>query len=624
MTYKKKIVGGVVAASMLVALVPAATALADDSAAAPAGLSICDVPVVGSLACATITYLDENGTTLNTQVVEKGSTDWGYTPAAREGVDFIGWFVGDTQYFPGKTQISRSEKLVGRWQLSDVDSDASLSTFVVTVHTGEGKATDTQQHEVTENTELASVLPEVTRDGYEFVGWTYDEAGTQPVLGTALVTGSVDIYGQWKATETTPDTPEPDANAVEVTFYAADGETKISSVTMAKGTTFSKFSEGVKAPAVLDKVFAGWTLYGSSVSDAPIYQSMSVVASYTDAEVDPDMPTVARYEFTVKTNGGVIGEGENAGQAGDFMLSVSSDEDVLDVLNALKVTREGYTLKGWSYEDAASHGTDSKVQAGDKLTKDGETIVARWDANDADADMPVATYTMTAHTNGGAIAEGEFEGQSGDVQFTVAQNDSVVSALPKVTRLDYVFKGWTYDAEGKNAVASTDVFSADTEIFAQWEAAEVDPDATVKTFTMTAHTNGGTIAEGEFDGQMGDVQFTVAENDTVVSALPKVTRDGYTLTGWTYDAEGKNAILSTDAISADTEVFAQWAEVAQPDEPKDDETKDDTSKKDETKADKKKSKKKLSATGAAVTSVAVVAVIAMIGGGLVLTLRKRA
>ena len=68
MKFKKVIAGGA-AVAMLAALVPAATALADD-AAAPAGPSTCDLPMVGYFACVTITYQDENGKTLNTQKVE--------------------------------------------------------------------------------------------------------------------------------------------------------------------------------------------------------------------------------------------------------------------------------------------------------------------------------------------------------------------------------------------------------------------------------------------------------------------------------------------------------------------------------------------------------------------------
>jgi len=55
----------------------------------------------------------------------------------------------------------------------------------------------TKEYEIGDPIGPLNFLPIPTRPGYEFDGWYYDEACTQPVLPTDIVTGNITVYAKW-------------------------------------------------------------------------------------------------------------------------------------------------------------------------------------------------------------------------------------------------------------------------------------------------------------------------------------------------------------------------------------------------------------------------------------------
>ena len=385
------------------------------------------------------------------------------------------------------------------------------------------------------------------------------------VLAAAMLVSLVPATSALAADDTakTTDSQSQPATSCSVNFrvngYVVQAGTGVGNLTC--DSTIAQAVAAVKGSFNVPsgKVISGWTLNGAKINTGA---KLSEPEFATNAEGLPggaildavikDAPQPAKtFVVTVHANGGTFQSGADKGHQGDTSFTVTNGSKFVSKLP--KVSRLDHEFVGWTYDKAGK----SKVLDSDFISANTE-VYAQWKAVDVDPGASVKTFTLTVHTNAGTIKGGEFDGQTGDIMTTVGQNEKVVSVAPSVARLDYVFTGWSYDQAGNSPVIDADFISADTEIWAQWKAVDVDPGASVKTFTLTVSTNGGTIKGGEFDGQSGDVQTTVGQNQTVLSVVPTVVRDGYVFKGWSTDKDGKSIVAATDVISADTQVYAQW------------------------------------------------------------------
>ena len=115
------------------------------------------------------------------------------------------------------------------------------------------------------------------------------------------------------------------------------------------------------------------------------------------------------------------------------------------------------------------------------------------------------TYTVTLHTNGGTINNGNV------TEYTYG----VGAALPTdVTRTGYTFKGW-YDNENLTGSPVTAIGGAETgnkEYWAKWE---------INQYTITFDTNGGS-----------EIAPITQDYGTEITAPDNPTRKGYTFKGW--------------------------------------------------------------------------------------------
>ena len=142
-------------------------------------------------------------------------------------------------------------------------------------------------------------------------------------------------------------------------------------------------------------------------------------------------------------------------------------------------------------------GSDGNLYApGDTVPADVTELTVQWTA---------PTYTVTLHTNGGTINNGNVTGYTYGVGATLPTD---------VTRTGYTFKGW-YDNENLTGSPVTAIGGAETgnkEYWAKWE---------INQYTITFDTNGGS-----------EIAPITQDYGTEITAPADPTRKGYTFKGW--------------------------------------------------------------------------------------------
>ena len=142
-------------------------------------------------------------------------------------------------------------------------------------------------------------------------------------------------------------------------------------------------------------------------------------------------------------------------------------------------------------------GSDGNLYApGDTVPADVTELTVQWTA---------PTYTVTLHTNGGTINNGNVTGYTYGVGATLPTD---------VTRTGYTFKGW-YDNENLTGSPVTAIGGAETgnkEYWAKWE---------INQYTITFDTNGGS-----------EIAPITQDYGTEITVPADPTRKGYTFKGW--------------------------------------------------------------------------------------------
>ena len=262
-----------------------------------------------------------------------------------------------------------------------------------------------------------------------------------------------------------------------------------------------------------------------------------------------------QYRLVINANGGHFEGGVDVmNERHDFLPA-----DMPNVKAATKMTRDGFTLAGFSYDkngtvaSARSLTEAMGIRDAEHIpghTKDGAlpgktdeiyTLYAIWKDN---SQARTDEYRYVFMGNGGHVADDE-----GVIHSTVVRgNDNDVSAIsaPAMVRDGYTFVGWgasnaSTEAEslGVNSanfsgIAASDSIDGTTDIhtrrvFAIWKQ---NTPATQHKNTYIFDANGGTIA-GSTDTTSTTANANPAEATNV--AAPKAEKSGYTFVGWAKD-----------------------------------------------------------------------------------------
>lgn len=276
-----------------------------------------------------------------------------------------------------------------------------------------------------------------------------------------------------------------------------------------------------------------------------------------------------QYRLVINANGGHFEGGlDTMVERHDFLPA-----DMPNVKAATKMTRDGFTLAGFSYD---KNGTATSARSLTEAmgirdaehipghTKDGAlpgktdeiyTLYAIWKDN---SQARTDEYRYVFMGNGGHVAD-----DANVIHSTVVRgNDSDVAAIsaPAMVRDGYTFVGWgasnaSTEAEslGVNSANFSGITASDSmdgttdihtrRVFAIWKQ---NTPATQHKNTYVFDANGGTIA-GSTDTTSTIANANPAEATNV--AAPKAEKAGYTFVGWAKDPGASTTfVLGNDHV----------------------------------------------------------------------------
>ena len=446
----------------------------------------------------------------------------------RDGYVFAGWYY----HSDGTDQVDFNQPIVGggdhvtlfaAW--TPVKQDKTVEILYVANGGTFFDGNETMQG-VTDTDGIARLPLQPTREGYDFLGWSYDRDGNDPVDFTkAIVAGSghATVYAQWKQ------------NNEKTVLYVANGGVFADGNETMEGVTDS---DGVArqplAPTREGYTFTGWTY--DAAGTEPVDFTKPIQGGGQHATFFAQWAELANNEKDVLyvANGGVFADGN------EVLQGVTDGDGV--ARQPLAPTREGYTFAGWTYDRDGNDPVDfSKPLVGGG---DHATLFAQWDMVVEDNSIDVLYVA-----NGGTFFDGNETLQG------VTDGDGVARQPLAPTREGYTFAGWTYDSKGTDPVDFSKPVQGGGDhvtFYAQWTK-DKGADENVKDVLYFA--NGGVF----FDGN--ETLQGVTDGDGVARQPLAPTREGYTFAGWTYDSEGKDPVDFSKPVQGGGDhvtFYAQW------------------------------------------------------------------
>ena len=435
-------------------------------------------------------------------------------PAGDTGSYFMWLDSNGNSYAPGASVPADVTELTVQW---------TAPTYTVTLHANGGTINNGNVTEYTYG--VGATLPtDVTRTGYTFKGWYYNENLTgSPVTAIGdTETGNKEYWAKWEINQYTV-TVKPENGEADITI-TQDYGTQIAAPAdpTREGYTFIGWDMEIPTtmPAENMTITAKWkvnsytitfdTAGGSEI--APITQDYGTQIAapadptregYTfigwDMEIPTTMPAenmtitakwkVNSYTITFDTAGG----SEIAPITQDYGTQIAAPADP---------TREGYTFIGWDMEIPTT------------MPAENMTITAKWKVN---------SYTITFDTAGGS-----------EIAPITQDYGTQIAAPADPTREGYTFIGWD------KAIPAT-MPAENITVTAQWKDSE-KPTGEIKisenswkaflnniTFGLFfKDTQTVTINAADNSGESVTVEYLLSNKE-----LTKTELDGMTFTAYT-------------------------------------------------------------------------------------------
>ena len=446
----------------------------------------------------------------------------------RDGYVFAGWYY----HSDGTDQVDFNQPIVGggdhvalfaAW--TPVKQDKTVEILYVANGGTFFDGNETMQG-VTDTDGIARLPLQPTREGYDFLGWSYDRDGNDPVDFTkAIVAGSghATVYAQWKQ------------NNEKTVLYVANGGVFADGNVAMEGVTDSNgVARQPLAPTREGYTFTGWTY--DAAGTEPVDFTKPVQGGGQHVTFYAQWAELANNEKDVLyvANGGVFADGN------EVLQGVTDGDGV--ARQPLAPTREGYTFAGWTYD---REGTDP-VDFSKPLVGGGDhaTLYAQWNAVEEDNSIDVLYVA-----NGGTFFDGNETLQG------VTDGDGVARQPLAPSREGYTFAGWTYDSKGTDPVDFSKPVQGGGDhvtFYAQWTK-DKGADENVKDVLYFA--NGGVF----FDGN--ETLQGVTDGEGVARQPLAPTREGYTFAGWTYDSKGTDPVDFSKPVQGGGDhvtFYAQW------------------------------------------------------------------
>ena len=515
------------------------------------------------------------------------------TIVTRDGYRFEGWtetrngqdVIADTYYYP-----SKDITLYAKWskgytgysvefdlnggaisdKLETVDADSYWMYLEGTVGNESNRVYLPVTFRVESDSEEAFI---VTRDGFQFVGWTETKDGTDVISGSYYPSKDITLYAKWIKAYTIKfdlnggvlaDQLET-ANAGMYKMFR-DGIVR-GSVSLS-GYEYFRTDSGDELAVVRDGYqLVGWTETkdGTNVVSDPYFASKDITLY---------AKWIKAYSIKFDLNGGALAdELETADPITYKMYRYGTTKGAVCFPTTFPsypeyapvAVRDGYVFGGWA---ETKGGTDDMSNGFYYPSKD-ITLYAIWlkaniavtfDLNggvlwDQLETTDAGMYQL--YKNGTTVTEGDYVYLPDGVYWTGSGN-----TYP-VIRDGYVFGGWTETKDGTEAVDSNYYPSDDVTLYVKW----------LKLCTVKFDLNGGALrdkleAEDEdsyrllrdgaavAEGSPVDIKEYIWDGSEVVSP---VTRDGYLFDGWTETKNGTNVVAYTYYPTKDITLYAKWS-----------------------------------------------------------------
>lgn len=401
----------------------------------------------------TVTFDSQGGSEIAAQQVQTGKPAVRPENPERVGYAFAGWYTSaDTSgsEYDFTAAVNDDVTLYAKW---------TPNMYAVTFDSQGGSAVDAQQ---VAYGGYATQPATPTRDGYTFVGWTTDAAGTTPYGFGMPVTGDITLYAKWDDAGATHHT---------VTIHLNDGDDYSSDLPQDM-TLFVKEGEKLtipdSAPSRGGYRFAGLTSDEQRKTD---YDAGTAVT----ADMTLYAKWVKTWTVTFDTAGGSAVNSQTVDNGG---VAVAPDPSP---------TRDDCRFTGWQY-DGKSYDFGSKVTGDITLTAQWVRTAHQW--------------TITFDLNGGHAPAGK-DAKTLYAERKVYDGDSLVSPTADIAnepQLDgYTFEGWStvkddalavsvvsFDSSGKSLMP----IDRDGTLYALWsrENRVVKPESSGSTGSSTSYS----------------------------------------------------------------------------------------------------------------------------------------
>ncbi len=459
-------------------------------------LEVLNADTLGSDGMKVVT-LDLNGGNLGGSsdaihiIVKNGSA---FTAPASDGLtrpdgntgSYFMWLDGNGKsYEPGDSVPADVTELTVQW---------TAPTYAVTLNTNGGTINNGNVTEYTYG--VGATLPtDVTRTGYTFKGWYYNENLTgSPVTAIGdTETGNKEYWAKWEINQYTV-TVKPENGKADITI-TQDYGTPITAPAdpTREGYTFKGWDKEIPKtmPAENMTVKAQWEINQYTISFdtnggseiAPITQDYGTKITapadptrkgYTFKGWDKEIPkTMPAENMTVKAQWEINRYTITFDTAGGSEIAPITQDYGTNITAPANPTRKGYTFKGWDKEIPET------------MPAENITVKAQWEINQ---------YTIAFDTNGGS-----------EIAPITQDYGTEITAPADPTRKGYTFKGW--DKEIPETMPAENMT-----VKAQWE---------INRYTITFDTAGGS-----------EIAPITQDYGTNITAPANPTRKGYTFKGW--------------------------------------------------------------------------------------------
>lgn len=356
------------------------------------------------------------------------------------------------------------------------------------------------------NIETANfTLPQPTRSGYTFTGWTGTglSSATKSVTVSKGSTGNRSYTANWSA------------NGYTVSFNYNKPSTATGTMsgngTTSKGVTYATAYGTLPQPSIPGWAFNGWYTAasgGSGISATTTYTAVGNQTLYAHW-------TLNTYSISYNANGGSLN-----GQKTSYNIETTT-------FTLPTPTRTGYTFTGWTGSNGTTAQKSVTIVKGSTGNK---SYTANWSIN---------AYTIGYTLNGGSISG----------QPTSYNVESANFTLPTPSKSGYTFTGWT--GTGLSGLTKTVTVSkgstGNRTYTAHFE----------KTVTATfKYYNNQTVT---VTGKITDSATSVAVKVPTASGTPS----GYTFRGWSTSSAANASVNATASasvtISANVTYYASYS-----------------------------------------------------------------